>query len=255
MTKDCELDTRSLLKLAESQKKSCEEVCRRWIEADAKNFTSSDAAIPEIEHVHDIFDLLLRPCLESGAKVLDIGAATGEFAKKLLQEYPHISVTLTDISPSLLARAERGLKEFRRRFDIKVGDCFTGEVEFPDATFDCVVSVLSIHHGQGIDAYRILYAKVYRWLKPNGLFICCDHVLGDTFDLTVLNAEGWRNHLLKTPLAKIAHGVIKAGHKEDNPLTIRETIGELGNAGFATVDVLWKKFNFVLYVAVKSAMD
>ena len=253
MTKDSELDTRSLLKLAEGEKKSYEEVRKRWIEADAENFTSSNAAIPEFEHVHDVFDSLLRPCLESGASVLDIGAATGEFAKKLLQEYPRISVTLTDISPQLLTRAERELKEYQGRFDIADGDCFTSDVDFPNRSFDCIVSVLSIHHGQGIDADRTLYAKVHRWLKPNGQFVCCDHVLGDNFDLTVLNAEGWRNHLLKTPLAKIAHGVIKAGHKEDNPLTIREYVRELENVGFGAVDVLWKKFNFVLYVGVKSA--
>jgi len=54
-------------------------------------------------------------------------------------------------------------------------------------------------------------------------------------------------------MAKYAHGVIKAGHKEDNPLTTREYLAELENAGFETVDVLWKKYNFLLYVAVKSS--
>jgi hypothetical protein len=52
-----------------------------------------------------------------------------------------------------------------------------------------------------MDVYEQLYRRISRWLKPQGYFVCYDPVLGDTFELTALNALGWHRLLLASQTA------------------------------------------------------
>ncbi len=40
-------------------------------------------------------------------------------------------------------------------------------------------------------------------------------------------------------------------HEEDRPVAMMEHFALLKEAGFTTVDVIWKYYNFAVYIAVK----
>ncbi|QIN84470.1 methyltransferase domain-containing protein [Rubrobacter tropicus] len=99
-----------------------------------------------------------------GGKILEVGSGPGRLAVGGLgRRADRLVVIGVDISPGMVERAalraeEAGLAE-RVRF--VTGD--VGALPFPDASFDGVVSTLSLHHWP--DAARGL-AEIHRVLKP-----------------------------------------------------------------------------------------
>jgi SAM-dependent methyltransferase len=100
--------------------------------------------------------------LPRGAAVLDIGCGggvpvTSELAKTC-------RVTGVDISPVQVILAER---------NVPSGHFLCGDVmamTFPEASFNAVVLFYAILHLPK-EEHRELFARVHRWLKPNGLLL------------------------------------------------------------------------------------
>jgi SAM-dependent methyltransferase len=97
--------------------------------------------------------------------VLEVGSGPGRLAVLLAQAAPDMTVTGVDISPEMAERAARRAEEagLGERVSLEVGD--VGALPFPDASFDAVVSTLSLHHWP--DPVRGL-AEVHRVLRPGG---------------------------------------------------------------------------------------
>lgn len=114
--------------------------------------------------------------IPAGARtIVDLGAGTGLLAMHVLERLPGALLHLIDVSEAMLAQA-------RQRFAANANVTFeTGDysvVALPAPT-DAVISALSIHHlvdGQK----RALFAGVARSLRPGGVFINADQVLGPT---------------------------------------------------------------------------
>ena len=97
--------------------------------------------------------------------VLEVGSGPGQLAVLLARAAPDITLTGVDISPEMVDRAARRAEGagLGGRVRLEVGD--VGSLPFPDASFDAVVSTLSLHHWP--DPARGL-TEVHRVLKPGG---------------------------------------------------------------------------------------
>ena len=73
--------------------------------------------------------------------VLDVGSGTGHLASELVTRSNRTSVVGIDISPSYVEYAT--LREDCPRAEFKVGDACA--LDFPDRTFDRVLSLLALH--------------------------------------------------------------------------------------------------------------
>jgi SAM-dependent methyltransferase len=132
-----------------------------------------------------------------GARVLDVGTGPGHLIDRLLDR--GLRVSGIDLDPAMIDRASRRLAG---RADLTVAD--VAALPYPDASFDAVVTTLSMHHWTDAGAGL---AEIARVLRPGGTALVYDlagahvplhghvhgpahHVAGSALDLV---GEGrWR---------------------------------------------------------------
>ena len=110
--------------------------------------------------------------IEPGERVLDVACGTGNLtltAERCVGESG--SVYGIDASPEMIEVARKKAERSGSRTVFEVG--LIEKLEFPDATFDVVVSSLAIHHLPD-DLKRQGFREIERVLKPGGLLFVAD---------------------------------------------------------------------------------
>ena len=106
-----------------------------------------------------------------GARVLDVGCGPGHLANRLARDHD-LDVTGLDLDPAMIERAranaERAVPTERRPAFVVGG---VAALPFPDASFDLVVSTLSMHHWADAAAGQ---AEINRVLRPGGRALVWD---------------------------------------------------------------------------------
>lgn len=95
--------------------------------------------------------------------VLDVGTGPGVLLVELARRRPDLRLTGVDLSPDMVAAAERNARPFGDRITVRVAD--VADLPFPDGSFDLVVSSLSLHHW---DQPEAAVAQLARVLRPGG---------------------------------------------------------------------------------------
>ena len=192
----------------------------------------------------------LKLYLPPSASVLDLGAGTGNLSRRVLQAFQDCHVTLVDFSRNMLAEVPQVLAGFEGRYETRQQDLWSAR--FSDATYDAVVASFALHHGRGEAVYQQLYQDIFKWLRVPGIFVCYDVIDGDTRSVSDLNEAGWRQFLQSEKFSSADIERIFANYyREDSPLSLKQHLALLTGAGFDVADVLWKQFNFGVYVGAK----
>ena len=206
--------------------------------------------LPEFDYAFNLITKILNPYIKTKTKILDLGAGTGNLSRTVLERYNDVHITLLDFSENMLKEAPNVLLKFTGKYEVIVDDIF--DYNFEEFEFNNVISSFAIHHARGEDVYKNLYKKIYRWIKPPGIFICCDVVEGDNHYLSELNEIGWSEYLNKQNFLKQdIKKILSNYHREDSPLSIKNHLKLLVDGGFKSADVIWKKYNFGIYIGVK----
>lgn len=142
-------------------------------------------------------------CGQAHGDVLEIAVGTG---RNLPYYPPDARLTGVDISPAMLAVAERRAEELGRDVELRLGDAQS--LELPDGRFDTVVSTLALC---SIPDDRCAVAEVRRVLRPGGRFLLLEHVRSPILPVRtaqrVLDPTFVRfaaDHLLREPLDRLA---------------------------------------------------
>lgn len=98
-----------------------------------------------------------------GKKVLDLGCGYGWHCKYSV-ECGADSVLGIDISEKMIATAKERNNDDRIRYQV----CGLDHYEYPDNRYDFVISNLVLHYVENLDD---IYQKVYKTLKPDGIFL------------------------------------------------------------------------------------
>ena len=154
-----------------------------------------------------VFPWALGPA-ELRGDVLELGSGSGAMAVELLERYPAIRLTATDVDPAMRAAATARLDRYGERATVREADAVN--LPFDDATFDAVVSFIMLHHV--IDWERAL-AEIARVLRPGGVFAGYDLVASgparllhrvDRSHSRPATAAGLRAELAKLPFDDVA---------------------------------------------------
>lgn len=209
----------------------------------------------EISEEYDAQRRKLIPCFEDFYKtlvaianvatntpsILDIGAGTGLCSYFILKKYPQAKLSLIDLSDKMLAVAK---KRFANRASVQFFVQDYTRYEYTEQ-YDIIISALSIHHLPGEEKAR-LYTKIYQLLKPGGVFVNADQVLGQTKFLQQLYTTDWQAKIETSGLSSEELTAAYERTKLDKMSTLADQLAWLQRAGFADVDCVYKNYNFVV---------
>jgi len=181
-------------------------------------------------------------------RVIDLGCGSGTVAERVLEAFPNAQLTCLDLAQNMIAMARVKL-ERHRQVRYMTGDLNTFEF---DGNYHAAVSSLALHHLPADDDKRRFYRRVYAGLRSGGVFYNADMVLGSTDSLQAEYMRQWRAFMLRAiPLEEIESRWIPNYLAEDRPAKLMHHIAWLTEAGFADVDVVWKRYNFAVYGGAK----
>jgi tRNA (cmo5U34)-methyltransferase len=179
------------------------------------------------------------------SRILDLGAGTGMLSRFALEAYPGAELTLLDGATKMLAEARASLDAGRTSY--VEGDLYG---RLPDGPWDAVISALAIHHLED-DGKRNVFDESFRTLRPGGVFVNAEHILGPT---PAMDAEYCRWH----ELAARDNGVddaewAAAEHRmtADRLSPLSDQLDWLAESGFGDVDCLFKDRGFAVIFARK----
>lgn len=181
--------------------------------------TYRDMVITEVPAYEELQDEVARASADTAtARILDLGAGTGETSLRVLARHPHADLVALDESAAMLDRA---------RTQLPTAHLHVSRLQdpLPAGPFDLVVSALAVHHLDG-PAKADLFTRVAAVLRPGGRFILGDVVVPDD--------------------PQDARTPTNAAH--DKPSGAREQIGWLHAAGFRA-RIAWQRHDLVVLAA------
>lgn len=141
-------------------------------------------------------------CQQATGEVLEVAIGTG----LNMEHYPpDLRLTGIELSPDMLAIAQRRANDLGREFELRVGDAEA--LDFPSAAFDTVVCTFSLC---AIPDHRRALAEMVRVLRPGGVLLLADHVASSNrllragqrvVELVTIPLGG--EHFLRRPIAYV----------------------------------------------------
>lgn len=174
-------------------------------------------------------------------RILDLGAGTGLLTQLLWKKHPRAQFQLVDMSQEMLNIAKNRFSG-QKNFEYVNNDYL--KYDF-GGLFDIIVSSLSIHH-LNHENIESLYQKIYDHLKPDGIFLNADQVIGPSPYSENIYKENWLEVIDNACLQEDDKKIILERMEFDNPATLEDNIKWLKKAGFNDVDVYYKYYNFVV---------
>ena len=152
--------------------------------------------------------------IQPGATVLDVGCGTGSLTLRAQAAAGNQGTVYgIDAAPEMIEVARQKAAQQKRDVQFQVG--VIEALQFPDTTFDVVLSSLMFHHLPD-DLKRLSLAEIYRVLKPGGR-------------LLIVDMQGPTHFTQRLSLAAIIHSRAKTGIQQLTPL-----LTEAGYVGIET---------------------
>jgi ubiquinone/menaquinone biosynthesis C-methylase UbiE len=141
-------------------------------------------------------ELAVAAGIRPGDRVLDVGCGTGYFARLLAQTIgPEGSVVGVDAAPEMVAHAASRSRS-AANLTFEVGNAVA--LNFPDSSFDVVVSSLTMHHLAAADQLPAM-GEISRVMRPGGTVLIAE--------FQAPKGHLWKVVLGATGLAAMAHAV------------------------------------------------
>lgn len=172
--------------------------------------------------------------------LLDLGCGTGLELKSVFSRFPNIKVTGIDLAEKMLEKLRE--KYACRKISLINASYFS--TDLGQNRFDAAISIMSLHHFEA-DAKARLYRKIYRSLRPGGVFLDGDYMIGSDDGAVEMKFLEERRKLQRD-----FHLTEKFYHY-DTPFTVKHETSLLRSAGFFAVQQVWGIENNIMLLAKK----
>ncbi|MGC4106463.1 MAG: class I SAM-dependent methyltransferase [Thermomicrobiales bacterium] len=210
----------------------------------------SRQAIPLAPQMIDVVHRVIAIHDLTVERVLDLGAGDGFAAASVMERYPLKHLVLVDFSQPMLEEAKGHFKDAPFPVEYVEGD-LRDDAWWPgvqrSGPFDLVISRFAIHHIAD-ELKQKLYAQVFQFLRPGGVFVNIEHVksgsatLQEAFDRLMI--EGIvRQGATEETREEIVTSYKARQDKDVNILApVEMQLEWLRSDGFADVDCVFKLF-------------
>lgn len=187
---------------------------------------------------------------ESALTVLDLGAGTGLFSSFILARYPRARFTLVDLAENMLAVARDRFQQQAGQFTYSVADIRA--IHYPPE-FDLAVSSLAIHHLEHPEK-QTLFRRIHHALQPGGVFLNVDQIHAPDESLRAHYWAEWLNHVRAAGATEeqIQQSIARR-QAYDHDALLADQLAWLREAGFTSVDILYKNLFIGLFYARKGS--
>jgi trans-aconitate methyltransferase len=216
--------------------------------ADTKQFDIHiKKIVPRYDELHEAVLRSIPPDLSHKIKILELGCGTGELTRKVLDRFPQAYVVAVDYSARMLSEAQRKLKRYGNRLDLKRGDF--AKVKFPE-DLDVVISTLAIHHLT--DPQKLeLFKKIFQHLRCESWFANGDVTLFESNRHALLPLQIREEEAVSQGYKLNVLDEETASGSGDFPSPLKTQLNLLEIAGFQKIDVIWKYYQFAVYGGFK----
>lgn len=180
-------------------------------------------------------------------RILDLGAGSGVLTAFVRKAFPEAQIHLLDFSAPMLELAKKRLGQ-DSQLTYEVGD-YT-RAKLPEG-LDAIVSALSIHHLDDADKPGLLM-RAYAALRPGGVFINADQVLGPTPALETRYKALWLAQVRENGATEQQISDSLYRQEEDRCATVARQLQWMREAGFADADCWFKENRFAVMAGTKS---
>jgi tRNA (cmo5U34)-methyltransferase len=182
-------------------------------------------------------------------ELLDLGAGTGFLSGMIAAMFPKAQLTLFDLTPEMMTIARQRLKPLGRRVRFVTVD-FTAAA--PAKSYDAVVSALALHHLPDTGK-RHLFADIFKYLTPGGVFINADQAAGETAAINRRARETWikRARELKATERDLSAALERM--QRDLPATVGQQLAWMRESGFVEVACSYRNLIFAVISGMKPA--
>lgn len=102
---------------------------------------------------------------------LEVGAGSGAMAAALLERFPQLRLTASDVDPQMVLAAGKRLGRYGKRATVAHADA--SRLPFADDTFDLALSFLMLHH---VGNWEAALRELVRVVRPGGRVLGCDMI-------------------------------------------------------------------------------
>lgn len=223
-----------------------------WQSADIVDHWAAEAANRERLHVpRQRFMAELLPFADDAEfTVLDLGAGAGALSRAILERYPRSTAVLADFSDHMMGAGAKDLQPFADRYRYVTFD-MSGSA-WPAGiprTLDAIVSSLFVHHLPD-ERKQSLLAEIFDRLVPGGWSLHYDPVTADDKDVEATwqrVGEHGNPEMTRRRLHPTAEEHARWQNHVRYMIPLERLLGYLRAAGFAGIDVYYKRLEWVVY--------
>ncbi len=201
--------------------------------------------VPRYDEMHEMILRYVPDDLEP-TEILELGTGRGELTDHVLEKYPDATCHLVDFSKDMI---ESCIIKYDRRDNIRLHLTDFAHLDFPSSSFDLVVSSISIHHLPDPLKER-LFGVLFDVLKDGGVLSYSDQFGGSTPEIYEKHMQSWQR-------ASAAKGAsdeewkmwMEHQKQHDYHTSLRNQMRWLEEAGFKTIDCVWRHLLWTVLVA------
>ncbi len=173
-------------------------------------------------------------------QILDLGCGTGLEIPAILEAAPHARLTCMDLSSEMLHQLE---EKFGSHTPLELISGSYLESDLGVERYDVVLSSMTLHHLLP-QQKNMLYRKIYRALKPGGLYVEGDYMVAPEKMAQLLKA-----------FRDLPKNLQNGSHHMDIPLSPQQQAELLEKAGFKTIRILYQEGENLILTADRPKGD